>query len=326
MKTLRFIGAEAFISDVNHAKKNLKNVAHNLYPLLLKACYIHEQVEIIKMLVENWPLHDFNLGKLLGKTIDCPEDISHWTCHLSLSACLIGLKNYVLNCSATYSKRLKVVDLTALKDIEFQPCKCKKTLGKWARTELLSQLCFDLLIEMQRLQFDPVIFDVHIDVLTNIFVTERNYELVVQALLMRCHCPLKIRCIGFRADSLALRKLFYILKLAEPASMQKLEMVHNIRLELDHLEVLLNNVTFPQLSSLTLPARTFNVTRYTSEDDDVLSSIGEKISNMTHLTELSLSFSILTGKIRKLLRLRCYLLPSTLAYSQPFFSSYLQPG
>ncbi|KAM4698400.1 leucine-rich repeat-containing protein 14B [Rhinophrynus dorsalis] len=301
MKTLRFIAVEAFISNEEYAKRHVTSVAHDLYPLLLKACFLNEKAEILHMLVENWPLQDFNLGKLLGKTVDYPEDMCHWACHISLSACLKGLKDYVLNCSGKYSKRLKVVDLTAIKDVEVQPCKCKKTMGKWARTELLSQLCFDLLIEMQRLKFDPLIFEVNMDILTNIFVTEKNYELVTQALLMRSHCPLKIHCIGFRADNLSLRKLFYIIKLAEPASIQKLEIVHNVCLELDHLEVLLCNVTFPQLCSLTLPARTFSVTRYTKEDEVVLCTIGENLSKMTHLTELSLSFSTLTGKIRKLL-------------------------
>ncbi|KAE8631335.1 hypothetical protein XENTR_v10001156 [Xenopus tropicalis] len=301
MKTLRFIGAEAFISDEEYAKKNVKNVAHDLYPLLFKACYLHEKVEIIHLLVENWPLQDFNLGQLLGNTVDCPEDICHWACQLSLSACFKGLKSYVLNCSSNYMKRLKVVDLTAIKDIEIQPCKCKKTLGRWTRTEFLTKLCYDLLVEMQRMESNPLVFNVNINVFMHLFVTERNYELVVQALLMKCHCPLKIRCVDFRADSLSLRKLFYVLKLADPASINKLEIVHNVPLELDHLEVLLNNVTFPKLSSLTLPARTFNVTRYTAEDEIVLCKVGEKLSDITQLTELCLSFSILTGKIRKLL-------------------------
>ncbi|XP_053570448.1 leucine-rich repeat-containing protein 14B [Bombina bombina] len=301
MKTLKIISAESFISDEEYAKQNVRNVAHNLYPLLLKTCYLHEKVEIIYGLVENWPLSDFNFGNLLGKTADIPEDISHWTCHRSLSACLNGLKNYVLNCNTTYTKRLKVVDTTALKDVEYQPCKCKQTLGKWARTELLAKLCFDLLVEMQQLNFDPSVFGVEIEVFANLFVTQRNYELVVQALLMKRHCPLKLRCVGFRADSLSLRNLFYILKLSEPTSIHRLEMVHNIRLQLEHLEVLLTNVTFPQLISLTLPAQTFNVNRYTAEDEEVLCSIGEKLSNMTHLTELSLSFSTLTGRVRKLL-------------------------
>uniref|UniRef100_A0A803J509 Leucine-rich repeat-containing 14B n=1 Tax=Xenopus tropicalis TaxID=8364 RepID=A0A803J509_XENTR len=46
---------------------------------------------------------------------------------------------------------------------------------------------------------------------------------------------------------------------------------------------------------------TFNVTRYTAEDEIVLCKVGEKLSDITQLTELCLSFSILTGKIRKLL-------------------------
>uniref|UniRef100_A0A8C5QD66 Leucine-rich repeat-containing protein 14 n=1 Tax=Leptobrachium leishanense TaxID=445787 RepID=A0A8C5QD66_9ANUR len=301
MKTLRFIGAEAFISNQEYAARNMKTVAHNLYPLLLKASYAHEKVDLIHILVENWPLEEFILGKLLSNTVDFPEDITHRTCHLSLTACLRGLKRYVLNSSTVYTKRLRVVDISALKDVETQECKCKKPLGRWARTELLSQICYELLIEMQRLSYNPFVFEVNIDVFCNFFVTEKNYELVVQALLTRSHCPLKIRCYGFRVDSLSLKKLFYLLTFVEPAFFRKLELVHNIRLNLYDLQILLNNIEFPKLVSLTLPARTFNVSRHTTEDDLILSSIGEKISEMTHLTEISLSFSILTGRLRKLL-------------------------
>ncbi|XP_030045924.1 leucine-rich repeat-containing protein 14B [Microcaecilia unicolor] len=301
MKTLKFISAESLVSNAVIARRNLPSITHNLYPLLFKASYLLEQGEIIHDLVENWPLEDLNLGKLLGSTLDHQEDICHWTCRVNLEACLTGLRDYVLNCSATYTKRLKVVNLTGIKDVEVQLCKCKKTLGRWERTKLLSQLCWDLLVEMQKQQFNPAISDITIDVLVNLFVTERSYDLVVQVLLMRCHSPLKIRCMAFRADSLALRKFFYIIKLTEPACLRKLEVVHNIRLQMEHLEVLLNNVNFPQLTSLTLPARTFNVDRFTSEDEVVFTRIGEKLSNMTHLTQLSLAFSILSGKIRKLL-------------------------
>ncbi|XP_073493647.1 leucine-rich repeat-containing protein 14B [Phyllobates terribilis] len=301
MKTLRFIGAECLISNQEYAKEHIRSLAHNLYPLLLKACYMHEKEELIVLLLENWPQQEFNFGKLLGKTLDYPEDISHWACHRSLTACLKGLKNYVLNSSTTYAKRLKAVDLTSIQDVEFQPCQCKKSLGRWARTEMISQLCFELLVEIQRFNFHSSIFEIDIDIFCNLFVTEKNYELVVQALLMRCHCPLKIRCVDFRVDNLALRKLFYIIKLVEPNSIHKLEIVHNVRLQDYHLEVLLNNLTFPQLRSLTLPTRTFNVEHYTPEDDALLSTIGEKLSNMVHLTELSVSFSTLTGRLRKLL-------------------------
>nr|XP_006006618.1 PREDICTED: leucine-rich repeat-containing protein 14B [Latimeria chalumnae] len=302
MKTLRFISAEALVSDSQVAQKSLGCIAHNLYPLLFKASYLQEQGEMVHDIVQAWPLAELNIGKLLGKTADCEEDLSNRACAICLQAYITGLKDYVLSSSATYAKRLKVVDLTGIKDVEIQPCKCKKTLGRWARTELLSRTCFDLLIEMQRSEVDPSVFSTSIDVLINLFVTDRSYDLAVQTLLMRCHCPLKIRCVAFRADSLALRKLFYIIKLVQPESLQKLEVVHNIHLKMEHLEILLHNVSFPELRSLALPIRTFDVTRLTTESEPVLAHIGEMLSRMTQLREISLPFSILTGRIRRLLR------------------------
>lgn len=302
MHSLRFVSAEALVSNAQLVRISLGSVAHNLFPVLFKASYLQEQGEVIHDLVENWPLSELHIGKLLGKTADHQEDISSRACQVCLTSCLTGLKDYVLNCSSPYAKRLRSVDLTGIKDVEVQLCKCRKTLGKWARTELLSTICYDLLVDMERLRLNPGVFEISVDVLTDVFVTEKNYELVVQALLMRCHCPLKIHCRAFRADNLALRKLFYIIKLTEPSSLHKLEVVHNVRLEMEHLQLLLNNVHFPQLTSLSLPARTFDVRRFTPEDEAILETVGKKLSQMTQLTELNVPFSTLTGKIRKLLR------------------------
>ncbi|KAM6104842.1 leucine-rich repeat-containing protein 14B [Pterocles gutturalis] len=258
MKSLRFISAEAFVSNAEFARKNLGSVAHNLFPVLFKASYLLEQGEVIHDLVENWPLADLNVGKLLGTSVDYQEDLSHRTCSVCLESCLMGLRDYVLSHPSPYMKRLKVVDLTGIKDVEVQSCECKKTM-------------------------------------------EWNYELVVQALLKKCYCPLKICCVAFRSDNLALQKFFYVIKLTDPSLLRKLEIVHNVRLEMEHLEILFNSIHFPLLMSLTLPARTFNVRRFTAADELMLSNIGEKMGEMTQLTELSMSFSILTGRIQKLL-------------------------
>ncbi|XP_042307880.1 leucine-rich repeat-containing protein 14B isoform X2 [Sceloporus undulatus] len=301
MHSLRFISAEALVTNTQVVRENLGSLAHNLFPLLFKASYLQEQGEVIHNLVENWPLPELNIGRLLGKTTDHQEDISNRACSVCLASCLTGLRDYVLNFSSPYAKRLKRVDLTGIKDVEVQLCRCRKTIGRWARTEFLSKICYDLLVDMHRLQLSPDVFEISIDVFMDIFVTEQNYELVVQALLMRCHCPLKIRCAAFRVDNLALKKLFYLTKLTEPSSLGKFEVIHNVRMEMEHLLVLLNNVQFPQLTSLTLPARTFDVRRFTPEDDATLARVGVKLSQMTRLTELSLAFSILTGRIRKLL-------------------------
>ncbi|NWH62738.1 LR14B protein, partial [Geococcyx californianus] len=301
MKSLRFISAEAFVSNAEFARKNLGDVAHNLFPLLFKASYLLEQGEVIHDLVENWPLVDFNMGQLLGTTADYQEDLSHRTCSVCLESCLTGLRDYVLNHSSACVRRLKVVDLTGVKDVEVQFCKCKKTMGRWARTQLLSKLCLELLFYLQQRQCDPGIFKISIDVLIDLFVTERNYELVVQALLKKCYCPLKLCCVALRFDNLALQKFFYIIKITDPSLLVKLEIVHNVRLEMEHLEILFNSIHFPLLMSLTLPARTFDVRRFTATDEQTLTNIGEKMGEITQLTELSVSFSVLTGRIQKLL-------------------------
>lgn len=202
----------------------------------------------------------------------------------------------------TYAKSLHVVDLTGLRDIEHQSCPCHSTLGRWGRTLRLTQMCYETMVAMQASDVSRSAFDTSIDVRMNGFVTGRNYELVAQAFLLLRYCPLKLRFVSFRADSLALKQLFYVLRLAQPESISKLEMVHNVPLEAPHLEVLLSRVEFPKLESLTLPAAALDVRRLGSDDEDLLATIGKLLSQLSSLTELCVGFSTLTGHLRRLLK------------------------
>lgn len=201
----------------------------------------------------------------------------------------------------TYAKTLHVVDLTALKDTEHQSCPCKSSLGRWARTQLLTQMCYETMVAMQASEVAQSSFDTSIDVRLNGFVTGRNYELVAQAFLLLRYCPLKLRFVSFRADSLSLKQLFYVLRLAEPEFITKLEVVHNVPLEAMHLEVLLSRVEFPKLQSLTLPAGALDVRRLGSDEEDLLATIGNLLGQISSLTELYVGFSTLTGHLRRLL-------------------------
>ncbi|KAB0389962.1 hypothetical protein E2I00_009290, partial [Balaenoptera physalus] len=117
--------------------------------------------------------------------------------------------------------------------------------------------------------------------------------------------PLRVRCLSFRADSLGPGQLLHVLRLAGPGELRRLEVVHNVRLHAGHVQQLLAQVGFPRLVSLTLPAKAFDApptsTPAPDGEDPLLTSIARELSRMTHLTELSVAFSTLTGKLQKLL-------------------------
>ncbi|CAK7298490.1 Leucine-rich repeat-containing protein 14B [Vulpes lagopus] len=295
MRSLRSISAEALVSHPQVAQQSLDSVAHNLYPLLFKASYLLEQAAVIRALLERWPLEEFRLSVLLGPHSEPPVDLRDRTCRPCLEACVQGLADHVLR--ATGPWRLRVADLTGVRDVQVQQCPCGRALGRWGRTELLARTCCQL-------QAASLVVRPPVRVLTDLFVTEGNFELVLRA-LGPGPAPLRVHCLSFRADSLGPSQLMQVLRLAGPGELHRLEVVHNVRLHAGHVQQLLAQVGFPQLASLTLPAKAFDApprsTLSPDREDRLLTSIAWELSQMSQLNELSVAFSTLTGKIPKLL-------------------------
>uniref|UniRef100_A0A8C6Q9L8 Leucine-rich repeat-containing protein 14B n=2 Tax=Nannospalax galili TaxID=1026970 RepID=A0A8C6Q9L8_NANGA len=295
MRSLRLISAEALVSHPQLAKESLDSVAYNLYPLLFKASYQLEQAEVTRAVLGHWPLEEFRLAVLLGPSTDHPEDLRDRACKVCLEACVQGLADHVLRGG---SCRLRVADLTGIQDVQVQRCPCGRALGRWGRTKLLARTCCQLQAESCRAGHP-------IEVLTDLFVTDSNFDVVVQALKLPGPSPLQVRCPSLRADSLSPGQLLQVLGLARPGELRKLEVVHNVRLHAGHVQQLLAQVGFPQLASLTLPTKAFDAPPTYAPalvgEDPLLASIAWELSQMTQLTELSVAFSTLTGKIQTLL-------------------------
>ncbi|XP_066099089.1 leucine-rich repeat-containing protein 14B [Saccopteryx bilineata] len=296
MKSLRFASAEALVSHPQVALQNLDSVAHNLYPLLFKASYLLEQAEVIRVLLECWPLEEFRLGALLGPSADQAVDLRDRACRACLEACVRGLADHVLQDRG--QQRLQLADLTGVRDVQVQQCPCGRVLGRWGRTELLARTCCEV-------QASPQMSRRSVKVLADLFVTDGNFQVVVRALRPAGPAPLRMCCLSFRADSLDPSQLLQVLRLAGPGELRRLQVVHNVRLHAGHVQQLLAQVHFPQLASLTLPAKAFDMPPVCAPaaegEDPLLTSIAWELSQMTQLTELNVAFSTLTGKIQKLL-------------------------
>ncbi|KAM6224601.1 leucine-rich repeat-containing protein 14B [Rhynchocyon petersi] len=297
MRTLRGLSAEALAAQAPAALQSLDSVARDLYPLLFKASFQLERAELLQALLARWPLAEFRLGALLGPGTDHPEDLRDRPCRPCLEACVRGLRAHLL--PAQGPVRLRLADLTGLRDVQEPRCRCGRTLGRWGRTELLARACCELQAEAQ------VALRPEVEVLADLFVTEGNFETVVRALKPAGPAPLRLRCPTFRADSLRPAQLLQVVRLAGPGAMRRLEVVHNVRLHAGHVQQLLAQVRFSSLTALTLPAKALDAPPAQGPapqgEDPHLTAIAQALGQMTQLTELSVAFSTLTGKIRQLL-------------------------
>ncbi|XP_008071023.1 leucine-rich repeat-containing protein 14B [Carlito syrichta] len=296
MKSLRFVSAEALASHPRVARQSLDSVAHNLYPLLFKASYLLEQAEVTRAVLGSWPTEEFRLGALLGPSSDHPVDLCDRACKACLEALVCGLADHVQLGGS--HPRLRGADLTGIRDVQVQQCPCGRALGRWGRTQLLARTC-------SKLQAERLAAGHPMEVLADLFVTEGNFAVVMQALEPVGRAPLQLRCLAFRADSLSPGQLLRVLRLAGPGTLRRLEVVHNVRLHAGHVLQLLAQVGFPRLVALTLPTRAFDAPPACAPtpngEDPLLAAIAQELSQMTQLTELSVAFSMLTGKIQTLL-------------------------
>lgn len=291
MRSLRFACAEALVSQPGAA---LDGVAHDLYPLLFKASYLLERAELVRRLLRRWPLREFRLAALLGPGADHAGDLRARACGPCLEACVRGLAEHALR----GAPRLRLADLTGVRDGRAPQCPCGRALGRWGRTELLARTCCEL-------QAGARAGRRAVEVRADLFVTRRNVRAVARALAPAGPAPLRLRCASLRADSLGAAELLRLLRLAGPAELRQLQVVHNVRLHAGHVRQLLAPRRLPQLVSLTLPARALDAPAAGAPaadgEDALLASIAWELGQMTRLAELSVAFSTLTGKLQKLL-------------------------
>ncbi|KAI5132201.1 Leucine-Rich Repeat-Containing Protein 14B [Manis pentadactyla] len=275
MRLLRSCSAEALVSQPQVARRSLDAVAHLIYLLLFKASYFLEQAEVIHVLLGHWPLEEFRLSALLGPSTEHPVDLRDRACWACLEASVQG-------------QRLEVA-------ANGRPHRNLRHAGAAVR------------LWEGAGQTEPCTDQRPIQVLADLFVTDGNFKVVVQALGPIGPTPLQLHCLSFRADSLDPGQLLHVLRLAGLQELHRLELVHNVWLHAGHVQQLLTQVGFPWLASLTLPAKAFDPPPGSppapDSEDPFFTSISWELSQMSQLSELSVAFSTLTGKIQKLLGL-----------------------
>ncbi|KAI5929759.1 Leucine-rich repeat-containing protein 14B [Manis javanica] len=221
MRLLRSCSAEVLVSQPQVAWRSLDAVVHSIYLLLFKASYFLKQAELIHLLLGHWPLEEFRLSALLGRSAEHPVDLQDRACRVFLEASVQSLSEDVFQAKGW--RWLRMADLTGVRDVQVQQCPCGRALGRWGCMELLCRTCCQL-------QTEPCTAQRPIQVLADLFITNGNFKVVVQALGLIGPTPLQLHCLSFRVDSLDPGQLLHMLCLVGPQELHRLEVVHNVQL------------------------------------------------------------------------------------------------
>uniref|UniRef100_UPI0035902618 leucine-rich repeat-containing protein 14B-like isoform X1 n=2 Tax=Myxine glutinosa TaxID=7769 RepID=UPI0035902618 len=292
MESLEFWSAHALV-HWPRATAALQVVLPDVYPLLFKMSFLEEKVDWLYEVTRTWPLPVLSLTNLLAGSSPCAS---------CLYAFFAGLRDHVgrsgtstddgakSTTSALWgSCPLHTVDLMGVQDGQKATCLCGKTLGRWGRTQALAQACVEATMIQQRTSSPG-----SIQVIINAFVTKQNCNNVLTALRAGPNAPITISCTELRVDNLELEQVLELVQLIGP--LERLDMVHNVRLGFNGLPALLPHCHLHTLRALSLPPRAVDVLKMGPD----LEKTSLALAALSSLAELNMPYSRLTGHVQQL--------------------------
>uniref|UniRef100_A0A8C4NCR4 Leucine rich repeat containing 14B n=1 Tax=Eptatretus burgeri TaxID=7764 RepID=A0A8C4NCR4_EPTBU len=275
MESLEFWSAHALVHWPRPTMA-LQVVLPDLYPLLFKMAFLEEKVDWLYEVTRTWPLPVLSLTNLLGMSEAPVSTPCACPCASCLYAFFAGLRDYV-------GRSGMITD----GDGQYATCLCGKTLGRWGRTQALAQACIEVGMIHQRTSTPG-----SIQVIINAFVTKQNCNNVLTALRAGPNAPITMSCSELRVDNLELEQLVQLI-----GPLERLDMVHNVRLGFNGLSALLPHCHFHTLRALSLPPRAVDVLKMGPD----LEKTSLALAALSSLTELNMPYSRLTGHVQQLL-------------------------
>ncbi|KAM5280873.1 leucine-rich repeat-containing protein 14 [Ctenodactylus gundi] len=306
MHTLVFLSTRQVLQCQSAACQALPVLPRELFPLLFKVAFMDKKTVVLRELVHMWPFPLLSFQQLLQECAHCSRALlQERPSTESMQAVILGLTARLHTPEADTESgtqplcrrhALRVLDMTGLLDdgVEQDP----GTMSMWDCTAAVARTC---IAQQQGKSAEPGPAPVPVEVRVDLRVNRASYAFLREALRSSTGSALRLCCRDLRAEDLPMRNTVALLQLLDAGYLRRVDLRFN-NLGLRGLSVIIPHVArFQHLASLRLHYVHGDSRQPSVDGEDNFRYFLAQMGRFTHLRELSVGSSLLSGRLHQLL-------------------------
>ncbi|XP_032930261.1 leucine-rich repeat-containing protein 14-like [Catharus ustulatus] len=295
------------------AQRPLPDIPAHLYPVLFQAAFLDGRPLVLQDLVATWPFPELHYLQLVGDlelhwghpSIDCDQAV--------IQGVVAQLRRELEEPGSDSSRcQLRVLDMTGLTDFMSGHTPAGWTI--WSRTKALATACVEVSRHQEELQrqgikqhkgcsgvmmakvaLQPPGVDVH----TDLVIDRIAYGILCDALQTGAAGPLRLKCREFQTEYISESEIVPLLDSLDPSCLRRVDL--NLEYLVGLLVILPCLSRFPELRSLKLRYRNWDVQHPTPESAIRIRGVARQLGMLPSLRELNLRSTQLSGNLCQIL-------------------------
>ncbi|XP_056371571.1 leucine-rich repeat-containing protein 14-like [Oenanthe melanoleuca] len=282
----------------------------HLYHAVFQAAFLAGRALVLQDLVATWPFPELHFQRLVGN-LELPGDHPYKDCIKAVIQAVVEQLRQELEEPGRQSSRfrLRVLDMTGVPDDPEE---------RWfySSTKALATACVELSKHQQEFQRHKperhircsgataavaALQPPSVDVLIDLHVSEKCYEILYDALQTRAAGPLRLTFREFHSDNISASKIVTLLESLDPSCLRRVGLFSIFIGFPNLLEILPHLSRFPELRSLKLRDIDNCVQIQTPESASGIRDVGRQLGLLSSLLELNLTGTQLSGNLSQIL-------------------------
>ncbi|XP_056371572.1 leucine-rich repeat-containing protein 14-like, partial [Oenanthe melanoleuca] len=306
----------------------------HLYHVVFQVAFLDGKPLVLQDLVATWPFPELHFQQLLGN-LELPGNHPYEDCIKAVIQAVVGQLRQELEEPGRQSSRcrLRVLDMTGVPDDPDESWFCSSS-------KALATACVELSKHQQEFQRHrpkrhkgcsgastamAALQPPGVDVLIDLHVSEKCYEILYDALQTRAAGPLRLTFREFHSKNISASKIVTLLESLDPSCLRRVGLSCIYFGFPDVLMILPHLSRFPELRSLKLQDIGRCRLHLTLESANGIRDMGRQLGMLSSLQELNLTGTQLSGNLSQILcdlqtplesleLSFCYLVPADLVF------------